>query len=551
LVFGVVAPVEAFSGFSDPAVITIASLYVVAAGIHRTGVLSSLDRLFVSPHGNVAPLLMRIMVPTAAMSALLNNTPVVAMLMPRMQSVARKTGISVSKLLMPMSFSAIAGGMITLIGTSTNLIASGLMVDAGYQGFSLFEFAWIGVPAATFTVLYMAMAGHRLIPESEPEEREDIDALDYQFELRVPGDSHFVGMSVQQAQLRSLGDAYLVHIRRDGHTIGPVTPEEVIKGADVLTFTGRTAAMERLLLRTDFHANVDGPPLHDPDSDIPLFEAVVAAGSTLVGHTLKEVSFREKYQGVVLAIRRQDESLRGAIGNVPLKPGDLLLIEAHTGFDSNWNQSQGDFYLVTPKSQIRHGLSRKAPIALSLLAGMIGFHVAGVLSLAAAAFSAALGMVLLGCLRGSELRKSIDVTVMLTIAGAFGIGHAVDVSGLADVIGHGVASAVPNQGPLAVLILLYLITLVLTEIITNSAAIVIMIPIALAAGLDLGVPPHAVALTVTIAASASFLSPIGYQTNLMVMGAGGYRFKDYFRVGLPVSVGIMLITLVVVSLRFF
>lgn len=547
---GVVSPREAFSGFSDPAVITIASLYVVAAGIHRTGVLSSLDRFFVSPSGSVTVLLFRITAPVAALSALLNNTPVVAMLMPRLQAVARKTGISASKLLMPLSFAAIAGGMITLIGTSTNLIASGLMQDAGYAGFGLFEFAWVGLPAAAFTVLYVATLGHRLIPESEPDERGESEALDYHFELRVPNDSAFAGLTVQQAQLRALGDAFLVHIRRDGHTIGPVTPEEVIQPSDVLTFTGQTAAMERLLLRTDFHANVDGPPLHDDDSDIPLFEAVVSANSTLVGRTLKEIGFREKYQGIVLAIHRQDESIRGALGNVPLRPGDLLLIEARTGFDRSWNQSQGDFYLVTPKTQIRQGLSRKAPIALALLAAMIILHVVGVLPLAAAAFSAALGMVLSGCLRGTELRKSIDLAVMLTIAGAFGIGHAVEASGLAAIMGHGVASALPGQGPMAVLILLYLITLLLTEIITNSAAIVIMIPIALAAGLDLGVPPHAVALTVTIAASASFLSPLGYQTNLMVMGAGGYRFKDYFRAGLPVSMGIMLITLVVVAMRF-
>ncbi len=550
LVAGVVNPGEAFSGFSDPAVITIASLYVVAAGIHRTGVLASVDRLFVTPSGSVTSLLFRIMAPTAAMSALLNNTPVVAMLLPRLQSVARKTGISVSKLLMPLSFAAIAGGMITLIGTSTNLIATGLLVDAGYQGFGLFEFAWIGLPAAGFTVVYLATVGHRLIPESEPDERDDLAALDYHFELRVPERSRLSGMSVQEARLRALGDAYLVHIRRDGHTIGPVTPDEVIQSSDVLTFIGRTDAMERLLLQTDFQANVDGPPLHDGDADIPLFEAVVSANSTLVDKTLKEIGFREKFQGIVLAIHRRDESIRGALGNVRLKPGDLLLIEARTGFDRNWSQSQGDFYLVTPKLQIQQGLSRKAPIALSLLVGMIVVHLAGVLSLSTAAFTAALGTVLLGCLSGSELRKSIDLTVMLTIAAAFGVGHAVETSGLAAVMGHGVASALPGMGPIAVLVILYLITVILTEVVTNSAAIVIMIPIALAAGLDLGVSPHAVALTVTIAASASFLSPLGYQTNLMVMGAGGYRFQDYFRAGLPVSLGIMLITLLVVSLRW-
>lgn len=550
LVAGVVTPIEAFSGFADPAVITIASLYVVAAGIHRTGVLSSIDRLLVGRKPTLSGTLVRVMVPTATMSAFLNNTPVVAMLMPRLQAVARKTGIPASKLLMPLSFAAIAGGMVTLIGTSTNLIATGLLIDAGYEGFGLFEFAWVGIPATIFLVTYIALIGHRLIPASESEQRDDGAARDYQFELRVPSYSRLIGKTVAGAQLRALGDAYLVHIRRDGHMLGPVTPDEVLQASDVLTFSGQPTAMERLMEQTDLRANVDGPALHDGNDEIPLYEAVVAANSTLVGKTLKDVGFREKYQGVVLAIHRQDESLRGALGNVELKPGDLLLIEARSGFEKIWSQSQADFYLVTPKSQILPGVSKKAPIALGLLVAMILLNVTGVLPLAAAAFAAALGTVLFGCLRGTELRKAIDATVMLTIAGAFGIGHAVQASGLADALGHGIVVSMPGVGPLVILIVLYICSAVLTEVVTNSAAIVVMLPIAVAAAVDLGIDPRAVALTVTIAASASFLSPLGYQTNLMVMGAGGYRFKDFSRAGLPISIGVLAITLAVVFWRW-
>ena len=550
LIAGVVTPVDAFSGFSDPAVITIAALYVVAAGIHRTGALSWIDRIIVTRNPTITGVLLRVMVPTATLSAFLNNTPVVAMLMPRLQALGRRTGIPVSKLLMPLSFAAITGGMMTLIGTSTNLIASGLLVDAGFRGFGLFEFAWVGVPAACFLIMYLAFIGHRLIPSSEPERRTEKGARAYQFELRVPTFSRLVGQTVSGAQLRALGDAYLVHIRRDGHIVGPVNPDEVLQGDDVLTFSGRTSAMQRLLEQTDLRTNIDGPALHNGEDEIPLFEAVVAANSTLVGRTLKDVGFREKYQGVVLAIHRQDESLRGALGNVELKPGDLLLIEARKGFDHQWNQSQGDFYLVTPKSQILPSVSKKAPISIGLLVAMIVLNVAGVLSLAAAAFAAALGTVLFGCLRGTELRTTVDATVMLTIAAAFGIGHAVQASGLADALGHGIVAGLPGVGPIVILMVLYVSTLVLTEVVTNSAAIVVMLPIAIAAAVDLGIDPRPVALTVTIAASASFLSPLGYQTNLMVMGAGGYRFSDFFRAGLPISIGIMVITLTVVSLRW-
>ncbi len=550
LLAGIVTPKQAFAGFSDPAVITIAALYVLAAGIHRTGVLSSIDRILAARKPTLPGTLVRMMVPTAVISAFLNNTPVVAMLMPPLQSLSRRTGLPVSKLLMPLSFAAITGGMVTLIGTSTNLIASGLLIDAGYRGFDLFEFAWVGIPATIFLILYMSVIGHRLIPNSESDRRDDQGARDYQFELRVPINSRLVGKTVSGAKLRALGDAYLVHIRRDGHMIGPVAPDEPLQAADVLTFSGQPSAMERLLEQTDLRANVDGASAHDGSSEIPLFEAVVAAGSSLVGRTLKEVGFREKYQGVVLAIHRQDESLRGALGHVELKPGDLLLIEAKPGFDRIWSQSQNDFYLVTPKSQILPGVSKKAPIALGLLAAAVLLNVTGVLPLATAAFAAALGTVLFGCLRGTELRKAIDASVMLTIAAAFGIGGAVQASGLATAVGHAIVGALPGAGPIFVLIVLYIVTAILTEIVTNSAAVVVMLPIAVAAAIDLGVDPRAVALTVTIAASASFLSPLGYQTNLMVMGAGGYRFKDFFRAGLPVSLGILAITIAVVAWRW-
>ncbi len=552
LVAGVLTPGDAFSGFSDPAVITVASLYVVAAGIHRTGVLGSVDRLIAPDGSSLTGLLVRSMTPTVILSGLLNNTPVVAMLMPRLQAVAEKKNVSVSKLLMPLSYAAIAGGMVTLIGTSTNLIASGLLREAGFGGFSLFEFAWIGIPVSIFVVTFVATVGHRLLPDRQPETSNEVrGARDYQFELRIPPQSTLTGKTVTEAHLRSLGDAYLVHVQREGRFIAPAGPDEILQPSDVLTFSGKTTAMQRLLEQTDLKANIDGPPMHDGQSDIPLFEAVVSATSDLVGKTLKEISFREKYQGVVLAIHRQNKQLRGALGNVQIEPGDLLVIEARQGFDKNWSHSQGDFYLVAPKTEIRQPLSKKAPIAISLLLGMIVLNVTGVLPLSAAAFAAALGTVLLGCLRGQELRKSIDFTVMLTIAGTFGIGKAVETSGLAAIMGHGIVTAMPGLGPMVVVAALYLITVVLTEVITNNAAVVVMVPISIAAAIDLGVDVRAVALTVTVAASAGFLSPLGYQTHLMVMGAGGYRFKDFFRAGLPVSLGVMVIVLLVAHWRWF
>lgn len=552
LIAGIVTPDEAFAGFSNPAIITIGALYVVAAGIQRTGVLAILDRLVVKPGIGLPALLLRLLTPVALMSSFLNNTPVVAMLIPRLQAISERLGIPVSKLLIPLSYATIVGGMTTLIGTATNLVAAGLVKAAGITEFGMFEFAWIGVPAMIFTLLYLAFFGHRLLPAgTSVNGRAKHDARHYQFELKVPLTSPLAGKSIAEAELRALQDAYLIRIERDSRIIGPTTPEEILLPGDVLTFSGQSTAMDRLLLRRDLERNVDGIPQASPEDGLPLFEAVVSSYSSLVGRTLREIGFRDRYQGVVLAIHRQDEQLHGALGNIPLKPGDLLLIEARPGFDKRWNHHT-DFYLVAPHRHARPlpPLSRKAPVALLLLAAMILSNVLGLLPLATAALGAAMGMVLLGCLRSQELRRSVEVSVMLTIAAAFGIGQAVEASGLAATLAHSIATHALPFGPIAVLFALYMGTMLLTEIITNSAAVVLMIPIAIAAGVDAGINPHALALTVTVAASASFLSPLGYQTNLMVMGAGGYRIKDYFRAGFPLSLGIMVITIAVVYLKW-
>lgn len=552
LLGGVVTPEAAFAGFANPSVVTIGALFVVAAGVERTGVLSGLDRLIMPRHARLPTVLLRLLAPVALLSSFLNNTPVVAMLIPRVQAVAARTGIPASKLLIPLSYAAMAGGMATLIGTSTNLVADGLLRQAGYQGFGLFEFAWVGVPAALFAVAYLAFAVHRLLPAGVPTGGQAAHAArSYQFELKVPAASVLVGQTIAEADLRALEDAYLIHIRRDHRVIGPASPAEVLQAGDVLTFSGQPAAMERLLLRPGLARKASRMPHENGREELPLFEAVVSAHSSLVGRTLREVGFRDRYQGVVLAIHRRSEQLRGALGTVPLQAGDLLLVEARPGFDARWNHHQ-DFYLVAPcrGERLLPPLSRKGPVALLLLAGMIGLNVTGLLPLTTAAIAAAMGMVVLGCLPGTSLRRSVDLSVLVTIAAAFGVGNAVEASGLAGALAHGLTDAAQGLGPLAVLAALYLATMLLTEIITNSAAAVLMVPIALAAAVEGGLDPRASVLTVAIAASASFLTPIGYQTNLMVMGAGGYRARDYFRAGLPLSLGIMAITLAVVYLKW-
>ena len=555
LLAGVVSPEQAFSGFANTAVLTVGALFVVAAGVQRTQALSALDRVFFAStqadRTDVALLrrsLPRIMLSASVLSAFLNNTPIVAMFIPRVQQWADRAGLASSKLLIPLSYAAIVGGMMTLIGTSTNIVVSGLLQAEGYSGLGMFDLTWVGAPAALGVLLYMMLAGHKLLPDRGAQGKNFGDGLkDCLFEARITEGSLLRGQSIEEAGLRALGDVYLAHVRRDGRLI-PAAPEEVLQADDVLTFLGTASTMEALLQRPGLDRAI--PAIDDNDyQTLPLYEAVVAESSNLVSKTLRESNFRERYGGVVLAIQRRNERVEGSLGRIPIKAGDLLLVEARNGFDKRWNENRNEFYLVAPRRlQKVKPQARKAPIALLILVGMVALAATGVLPLVTAAFAAALAMILTRCLRGAEARRAVDLQVLVVIAASLGLGQAVQETGLAAAFAHGIVGLTESLGPLVVLAAIYLTTNLLTELITNNAAAVLMLPVAIATAIEVGAEPMAFAVAVAIAASASFLTPIGYQTNLMVMAAGGYRYNDYFKAGLPASLIVMLITIVVVRL---
>lgn len=546
LVGGVVTPNEAFSGFSNPAMLTVAALFVVAGGVHRTGALQFLDRGLAQPGTSVSGLLSRFMLPTSLLSACLNNTPIVAMLIPQLERVASRLDVSPSKLLIPLSYAAITGGMITLVGTSTNLVAAGLLEEAGHAGFSLFQLAWVGIPVSLMVFAYMVTVGHRLLPDTGPAYPQTSDEMTgFQFDLAVSARSPLIGKTIEEAGLRNLEDAFLIHLRRGDHLVGPVSPDEVLQEGDVLTFVGDPSMLDRLLERPGLERPLAGRLVDE--ERLPLFEAVVADTSSLVGKTLKEVQFRDRFQGVVVAIHRRGEQMEGGLGTIPIQTGDLLLIEAQPGFEEQLGSSREEFYLVARRDRSPSPRSNRGTVAVGLVAAMFLLAATDVLALVSAAFVAGLGMILTGCIQLDELRRTVDVPVLLVIAAALGIGQAVEASGLAKVAGGLVRSVGEIAGPVAVLAVLYLSTNLITEFITNNAAVVLMIPVALASAAELSVDPTALAVTVTIASSASFISPIGYQTNMMVMGAGGYHFRDYARVGFPLSVGSLLITVGIVQ----
>ncbi|MEM8484098.1 MAG: SLC13 family permease [Bacteroidota bacterium] len=544
---GVVAPDVAFRGFSNPAVFTIGALYVVAAGVQRTEALRFLDRHILPRKSGLGGAMPRLMGFTALLSAFLNNTPIVAMLVPRVQQWSEKTKIPSSRLLMPLSYAAIIGGMCTLIGTSTNIVVSELLIAEGYPGLGMFDLAWVGLPAAIVVLIYFTTIGYRLLPKKTNQGEIFEDGLkECLFELKVANDADMIGESIEKSGLRDLGGAYLAHVQR-GTRIIPASPEEILLAGDTLLFTGSASILSDLMEIPGLTRGTTPIEQTQEHVTLPLFEAVVSKSSDLVGKTLKDVKFRERYQGIVLGIQRQSEKVRGGVGRTPLQAGDLLLIEATSGFDKRWNENRNDFYLVAARSpEKKRPITQRAPIALGLLLLMVIAFTTQVIPLVTAAFVAALGMILTRCMRGSDARAAINFSVLAVIGAALGLGQAVQDSGLAIAVAGMIKVVTQGLSPIAIVAVIYIATNLLTELITNQAAAILMLPIGLAVAASAGLPPEAIAVTISIAASASFMTPFGYQTNLMVMSAGGYRFQDYMKAGMPVSFIVMSIAVVMV-----
>lgn len=541
LVFGVLTPEAAFAGLSNAAVLTVGALFIISAAIDKNGGLRFLDGLMFPRRPTLRGARYRIMLLTSGVSAFVNNTPLVAMLMPPVQTWCAKHRFAASKLMMPLSYAAILGGMTTLLGTSTNLLVAGLMQEAGEKPLGMFTMTPVGLPAAAVGLLYFMWLGYRRLPARDGESVKQEEALkNLLFEVRVTAESRLAGVTIEEAGLRSLGEAYLVHLHRGGDIV-PSAPERRILAGDVLSFVGSAAVLERLMLEpaTSLRGAEGVKPL-------PVFEAIIAPGSSLVGRTLQEIGFRKTFDGVVLGIHRSDEQITGRLGRTLLRPGDLLIIEAPAGFEQRW-QGHEDFFLVAPYRGAPAPIRKeKAAISILTLALIVIAAATELVPMVTAAFLGAGVIIATGCLTQKEARRAVKVRILALIAASLGIGKAVEVSGLAGALAGGLVEAGSAWGILGTVAAVYLATAVLTEVVTNNAAAALMLTIGLAAARQLGVPPEAFAVTVAVAASASFLSPIGYQTNLMVMSAGGYRFGDYLRAGSPVTLIVGVVTVAMV-----
>ncbi|MEZ4632082.1 MAG: SLC13 family permease [Deinococcales bacterium] len=544
---GVLSSSQAFAGFANEGMLTVAVLYVVVAGLQDTGAVNWLGSyLFGRPKG-LRSAQMRLMLPIAALSTFLNNTPLVAMMIPAVGDWAKKYQIAPSKLMIPLSYAAIFGGTCSLIGTSTNLVVNGLLLDRpDMRGLAFFEIAKVGLPCALIGIFFVIVASPWLLPKRQAVLSRFDDLRNYYSEMVVEAGA-LVGKNIEAAGLRHLPNAFLAEIEREGQILAAISPQEILQAGDILRFVGVVDSM--VDLRKIRGLKPAGDQIHKLNAQADqrsLIEVVVSDSCPLLGKSIREGEFRSVYQAVVIAASRNGQQLKQKIGDIVLQAGDNLLLEALPSFVNQQKYSR-DFYLVSLVEDSNPPRHDKAPIALAILLLMIILATFNILPMLQAALLTAGLMLLTGVTAAQGLLKRLDWSVLIVIAASFALGRGLEQSGAAQLIASNLTQLAQGH-PWLSLAVIYGVTMLFTELITNNAAAVLIFPIAQATAQNLGVDFMPFAIVIMMAASASFATPIGYQTNLMVMGPGGYRFSDYFRIGIPLNLLMWLVTVLLVPL---
>ncbi|NIA12491.1 MAG: SLC13 family permease [Nitrospiraceae bacterium] len=550
---GIITPQEAFAGFSNTGMLTVAALFVVAAALRETGGLDTVGTWMLGKAKSEGSVLVRLAASVTTMSAFLNNTPIVAMFIPILTSWCKKNRVAPSRLLIPLSYLCILGGTCTLIGTSTNLVVNGLMTEAAaadperygetLRGMGLFEIGSVGLPCALAGVLYLLVVGRRLLPERKDIMEQLTDSpREYAANLLVEPGCRLVDKRIEEAGLRHLPGLFLIEITRDDEIIAPVPPNQLLNAGDILTFTGVVDTM------VDLEKIPGLVPVADSGYEVEsakqrgrvMCEAVMSGTAPCIGKTIRDADFRATYNAAVVAVHRGRERLQGKVGDIVLRTGDTLLLQAGAHF-ARANRNNPDFLLVSGVEGSRPVRSDRALVALVLLLALIGLMASGIIEVVTAAFLVAGLMVAARCISVADARQSVDFQTLITICAAFGLGKALANSGCVGAVSTLIVDVFGPFGPAMVLAALFLVTSAFTMLITNNGTAAIMFPFAVAIAAQLGVSPRPFVMAVALGASTCFASPIGYQTNLMVYAPGGYRFTDFLRIGLPLNI-IMLIT---------
>ncbi|MBX7164717.1 MAG: SLC13 family permease [Pirellulales bacterium] len=545
---------EALAGLANEGIATIAALYIVVTGVRETGAISWVAAVLFGRPRSAREAIARMSVPVAAISAFMNNTPLVAMMIPAVNDWAKQCRFSPSKVMIPLSYATILGGTCTLIGTSTNLVVSGMVKETvsvatkagtslpeGLRVLQMFDVAWIGVPAAIAGVTYLVVFGPWLLPDRRGARGEFANPREYTVEMLVPPDSPLVGRSIEQAGLRHLPGTFLIEIDREGDLLPAVEPQTRLRANDRLVFAGVVESVIDLQrVRGLTPATNQLFKLDAPRAERCLVEAVVSNTCPNIGQTIRDGKFRSNYKAVVVAVARSGERINKKIGDIVLEPGDTLLLETSaTWVDDHRNNR--DFFLVSRLEDSSPPRHERAIVSIVILVAMILMTMVFKVPMFLAALLAAAAMLVTRCCALGAARRSIDWEVLLAIAASFALSKGLEKTGAAKLVAESMIDLAQGNA-WATLAVVYLVTLVVTEIITNNAAAALMFPLAMAVAVELQVNSLSFVFAVMMAASAGFATPIGYQTNLMVYGPGGYRFSDYAKIGVPLDILIGVVT---------
>jgi di/tricarboxylate transporter len=540
-------PEQIFEGFANQAVITVWAVYIVSGGLFRTGVADAMGRGILRLAGDREPrLIATIMLTCGVISAFMNNVGATAMLMPALVGISRRTRIAISKLLMPLSFSSLLCGKMTLIGTPANILAMGILADRGLPTLGFFEFAPMGIVVLTTGILYMILIGRHLLPVREGAQgRRDVYRLrEYVTEVLVSDTSPLAGKTLLESGLGRDYDLTVLAIERDGVSVSPIKRDTRIQTADLLTVEGSAddlvEAREALRLSIESEWRLDVERL-EPGA-VQLVEATLAPRSSLVGRTLRGVRFRDRYGFTALAIWRHGEALTEKLREVPLQFGDALLLQGPRHRVQELQEGQ-DFLVLEPleMTQLRR---KKAPIAIAALALAILLVVFADFHISMAMVIASVIMILTGCLTIEEAHESIDWRTVFLVAGMLPLGMAMEATGTAEYLANAMLDTLGDYGPIGLLAGTYLLAALITQAMSNAAAMVLIVPIAVDTALGLGANHLTFTMAVVIGAATSFMTPIGHKANVLVFGPGGYRFFDYARVGALLTVFLLIVSMI-------
>ncbi|WP_022940484.1 SLC13 family permease [Psychromonas hadalis] len=532
---GLIEVPELMANFANESLLTLVLLMVISGALEKTRLIALISQCF--SKGSYNQVIFKLTLSTAFLSSFMNNTAVVASLI---SAVKRNNQHAPSRLLIPLSYAAICGGTLTLVGTSTNLIVNSFVVEKGLPSLGFFEFTLVGL-AGLVVGLFVLIVFSRLLPDRRVD---NSDQASYFLEAKVKTGSPLIGKSISENNLRNLQQIYLAEIVREGDKICPVSPDEVIQEKDRLLFCGDVSSVSVL-------QDIQGLELFAEHqlTGQNLVEVIISPSASLIGKTLKESYFRENFDAVVVAIRRGHSPLEGGLGKVELREGDTLVLAPGKNFEKSKDLRRNFVVISGIDASTRLDFTRSCSVIVGFIS-VILLSVFSIVPLFKGLLVLLIGSLLMGALNWNEVRRRFPLEIWAIVGAALSLAHLMSSSGLADWLGLLLQSSLNGYGVLAAFIAIYFVTLLLTELITNNAAAALVFPIAYSLSVAYGSDPMPFIMAVIFGASASFISPYGYQTNLMVYSAGDYEFKDYLKMGIPMSILYSAVVLFTIPLLF-